>query len=158
MSNGFTLIEILVVLTIVGLVTGGSAVYLNRSNSLQKIDTSKQEILSNLRFARNLAITNQKPAGFSGDLKQIAVLLSSDGVITTWPNTINVGPSYFTKDLTANGVNLALSVGTSFGFSAYEGRFIGIGDTLTIKISSQELLMTDTKQLIITRSGLINDL
>lgn len=159
MSRGFTLIELLIVLTIVGLVTGGGVVYLNRSNALQKIDTAKQEILSNLRFARNLAITNQKPSGF-GALAQVRVSLTSGGVMTSWPvDTVGgVGASYFSKDLTQDGVSVTLSVGTTFGFSAYEGRFMGVGNTLGIKIASTELAVGDTKQLIITQSGLINDL
>lgn len=160
MSRGFTLIELLVVLTIVGLISGGSVVYLNRSNGLQKLDAAKQELLSNLRFARDLAITNQKPFGF-GTLSQVRVNLSSDGIITAWPvDTANgVGASYFSKDTTQDGVVLTLSsIGSTFGFSAYEGRFKGESSTLNINISSTDLAVGDTKQLVITQSGLINDL
>lgn len=157
MSKGFTLIELLIVLTIVGLVTGGSVLYLNRSNSLQKIDTSKQEILTNLRFARNLAITNQSPVGF-GSLSQVRVSLNSEGVMVLTPVNVGggLGVNYFSKDVTPNGVELTFSNGSPFGFSAYEGRFLGVGSSVVITIS--ELSVGDTKQLIVTQSGLINDL
>ena len=157
MSRGFTLIEMLIVLTIIGLITGGGVLYLNRSNAVQKIDTSKQELLSNLRFSRNLAITNQKPSGFAGNLTQVAVSLGANGVMSAWPNTVGVGQSYFSKDITPDGITLTLSSGT-IGFSAYEGRFLGVGNTVVITISSSELTSSDDKQLIINQSGLINDL
>lgn len=159
MSRGFTLIELLIVLVITGLITGGGLLYLSRSNSLQKINTSKQEVLSNLRFARNLAITDQKPSGF-GNLAQVNVSLSSNGTMVLKPIDITgaAGPNYLSKDLTPDGVTVTLSAGTTFGFSSYEGRFIGVGNTLVITFSSVELSVGDTKQLIITQSGLINDL
>lgn len=157
MPKGFTLIELLITITIIGLVTGGGILYLSRSNALQKIDTSKQEILSNLRFVRNLAITNQKPFGF-GNLAQYKVTLDANGLMTTWPVDMagGIGSSYFSKDLTPDGVILNLSNGSPFGFSSYEGRFLGVGSSMVINIS--ELSIGDTKQLIITQSGLINDL
>lgn len=157
MLKGFTLIELLITITIIGLVTGGGILYLSRSNALQKMEASKQEILSNLRFARDLAITNQKSTGF-GSLAQYRVVLDSSGVMTLWPvdTAGGVGSSYFSKDLTPDGVILNLSNGSPFGFSAYEGRFLGVGSSMGINIS--ELSVGDTKQLIITQSGLINDL
>lgn len=158
MSRGFTLIELLIVLTIVGLLTGGGILYLNRTNAVQKIDSAKQEVLSNLRFARNLAITNQKPNGF-GNLGQVRVSLTANGIVTAWPvdTAGSVGTSYFSKDATPDGINTVLSTGTTFSFTPYEGRFLGTGDTLMITISSTEVDSSNNKQLIINQSGLIND-
>ena len=159
MSRGFTLIELLIVLVITGLITGGGILYLSRSNSLQKINTSKQEVLSSLRFARNLAITDQKPFGF-GNLSQVNVSLDPGGMMILKPidTAGSAGTNYLAKDLTPDGVTITLSAGTTFGFSSYEGRFLGVGNTLIITFSSPELSVGDTKQLIITQSGLINDL
>lgn len=157
MSRGFTLIEILVVLTVIGLITGGGILYLTRTNSIQKVDTTKQELLSNLRLARNLAITDQTSAV---NMSQVRVKLDANGIMTLWMVDVagGVGSSYFSKDISPDGVNIALSVGTTFGFSAYEGRFIGTGNTVVITISSKESTSIDSQKLIINQSGLINDL
>lgn len=156
MSRGFTLIELLVTITIMGVLAGGGVLYLTRSNSVQKIDTAKQELLSNLRYARVLATTNQIPPGFSGQLNRVAVNLGTNGFMSVWPNAVGVGPSYFSKDLTQDGINLSMSSG-GIAFTVYEGRFVGVGSTMVITISSNDLTADNDKKLIITQSGLIND-
>ncbi len=60
-SNGFTLIEIIIVLSLMVLVTGLSMVFYTRALPQYRLDATTREMISELRRARTLArIQNEK--------------------------------------------------------------------------------------------------
>lgn len=143
---GFTLIELLISMTIGMLVVGFGSMALNNFNEQQKVEIAKQELLANLRLARNYATTNQLASG--GD--RIAVTISAGGIIeaiTQYENS-DIGDSFFSKDITPEGVNISQAV---IEFSITDGR--SIGGTLSIAVSG--IGGSLVKNIKIDESGLI---
>jgi len=142
---GFTLIELLIAMTVGILVVGFGTVALNNFNEQQKVEMAKEELLANLRLARNYATTNQLTNG--GD--RIVVVVNTDGVIeaiTQNDSNNDIGTSFFSKDITPDGISINAPI---IRFSGTEGR--SIGGTLSISISGSNL----TKSIKIDESGLI---
>lgn len=63
--NGFTLIELIVVTTIIALLTGGGIAAYNRFNEKQILEQAALDLKSNLRVAQNRALSGEKPTGCS---------------------------------------------------------------------------------------------
>lgn len=115
-------------------------------NGNQKLESAKEEILANLRVARNYAITNQLPNGAD----RVLFSLSSTGDLTIKPqNSVgDVGSTFLAKDLFTNEIG-AIMVGSSIIFSVTDGRSLS-GD---IGITLVSTLTTSTKNILIQNSG-----
>ncbi|MDD4026896.1 MAG: prepilin-type N-terminal cleavage/methylation domain-containing protein [Candidatus Shapirobacteria bacterium] len=151
---GFTLIELLVAITIGMLVVGVGSVSLNKFNEGQKVEAARQEILANLRLARNYAITEQ----FNED-----VPANTDRVIVTIVNGTMVAKSqrgdtplsgdqtFFSKKI--NLKNISVTISNPIKFSVTDGRSIDGIVQITVKGdgSSDNI----SKIIIIDNSGLI---
>jgi len=75
---GFTLLELLVVLLLVGLLTALVFPSIGRGVQTLRLKTSSREIVATLRLARSKSITEQKIYWVSFDLEKNQVELSSD--------------------------------------------------------------------------------
>jgi len=60
-TNGFTLIEIIVTVTIIMLLSGFAVVRYTEYNNRQRVKQSALDLKSNLRFAQQKAVSGQKP-------------------------------------------------------------------------------------------------
>lgn len=159
MNKGFTLIELMVAIVIGMLVVGFGSVSLNNFYENQKVDVVKQELMSNLRLARNYAITNQFPTDSSADTDRVAVSINDEGLMTVGTQTTGdvgndavVKYNFFSKDITPKGVGVIFygPGGTNIiRFSVTDGR--SIGGTASIIISG----VNATKNIKIDESGLI---
>ncbi|MDD4784934.1 MAG: prepilin-type N-terminal cleavage/methylation domain-containing protein [Candidatus Shapirobacteria bacterium] len=152
---GFTLIELLVAITIGIVMVGLGSVALNSFNDQQKVDTTKQELLANLRLARNYAITNQLPSGGN----RVQVTIDGSGVMTIQSRDAgNTGAVIlFSKDITPDGVTATISP-TTIRFSVSDGRSFNLSGTTLIGTTATALVVGDvgTSKLIkIDESGLI---
>lgn len=158
-ERGFTLIELTVAITILGVLIAGSLVYINRFNSRQKLNAVREEIVAYLRMARDYAISLQNPDG--DDLTYVKVDFE-DGMMKAWPN--GIGSTYFAKEVAPAGV--AVSMDSDLLFSAYEGKVmmldvgnslvpVDIGETVTISVAMEGDLSSSTT-IKISSSGLIN--
>jgi general secretion pathway protein H len=76
--SGFTLLELLVVLLLIGLLTALVFPSIGRGMGALKLKTSSREIMATLRLARSKAITEQKIYWVSFDLEKNEIELSSD--------------------------------------------------------------------------------
>lgn len=163
---GFTLIELMVVVTILMIISGGSFVYISRFGAIQKIEQSRRKIADNLRLARNYALTNQTKGG--DELLYVAVEIGSDGTMEALANG-EASLSYFSEDVTESEISLVKSPSGSIFFSAYEGKLlktnnspppnfvpVGIDETVRIVISSTAAV-GETRAVEILPSGLINE-
>lgn len=166
--RGFTLIELMIVVVIVILLTGGGIVYLNRFNAVQKVETTKDQLITNLRSARNYAITRQLPQGAEtgediNTLKYISAGLNN-GILTVKFN--DVGTSYFSKQIAPSGVGVSIS--GNLWFAAADGKLVkeedvggsivpvGVGESITsIFITTGEV--GESRVVEINASGLINE-
>jgi len=142
-KQAFTLIELMVAITIGMLVVGFGSVALNDFNEKQKVEAVKQELLADLRLARNYAVTNQLPEGGN----RVTVIIDSDGLTTIESQDINNNfvENFSSKDITPKGVSISAPV---IRFSVTDGR--SIDGAVNIGISGVVI-----KNIKIDGSGLI---
>lgn len=148
-KNAFTLIELMIAITIGLLTVGLGAVSLNDFNERQKIESTRQELLANLRLARNYAITNQFPGGSSSDTDRVAVDIDINGLMTVGTQTsgnVGTGYTFFSKDITSG--DILITPNKLIKFSVTDGR--SINGIINIGISGNIL-----KNIRIDDSGLI---
>lgn len=147
---GFTLIELLVAITIGILVVGVGSIALNDFNEKQKVEAAKEELLANLRLARNYAITNQIPTNSPSDTDRIAITIDSNGLMTVGTQNsgnINTGYTFFSKDVTPN--NIFITKDKDIKFTVTNGR--SINGVINVGISGNSVV----KNIKIDESGLI---
>ncbi len=162
--KGFTLIELLIVITMMLLVTGGTIVFVNRSNSEQKIAATKNELIGNLRMARNYARTLQVPSGYVGNLEYVVVSLNTSGQIVVYPNPWDTeGVRYIETDISPSGVGTSMYPNQLF-FAAYEGKLLKVEDGRVVPRGSDEMVtivisstegVGNTESIIINSVGLL---
>lgn len=147
-KTGFTLIELLVAITIGILVVGFGSVALNDFNEQQKVKAVKQELIANLRLARNYAITNQ----LGNNATKVVVSITSDGILTI--KDYPTSKIFFDKDITPNGIIIGAS---TIYFSVNDGRSVTnatplVGNTVTISVTGTDGVAENIK---IDESGTI---
>jgi prepilin-type N-terminal cleavage/methylation domain-containing protein len=150
-SFGFTLIELLIAITIGMLVVGFGTVSLNNFFENQKVELTRQELMANLRFARNYAATNQ----FTDDGNRLSVTINNDGLMemkSYKEDDITYVETIFSKDITPKNIGvtfLSSFLSGAIKFSVTDGR--SIGGTASIIINGANT----TKIIKIDESGLI---
>lgn len=94
MKRGFSLVELIVSVVIVSLISGGALVYLNKFNSRQKLEKTKEEIVASIKLVQSYAKGRQLPQGSTAsELKYVRLELNSGSVTAS----DDVGTSYFSK-------------------------------------------------------------
>src|SRR3990167_3414357 len=79
MKLGFTIVELIIAVSIGMLMTGMGVVSLNNFNAKQELKSTRSELIALLRQARNYAKTQQIPDGFDVDSRGYSgVLLAVD--------------------------------------------------------------------------------
>ena len=135
-SFGFTLVELMVSVTIMVVLLAIGTFSISQFIETKKVLGVKDELLTQIKLARNLSITNQLPDQ-TFDLKFVKVTILNkninvDGIKSDGITTL----SFFTKnistdtDLTINLKNNGTNV-TSFGFSGRSGRLTDGNGNLT---------------------------
>lgn len=134
MRRAFTLIEILVSVTIVAVISGGALVNLNKYSSRQRLQKSVGEVNSALKLAQNYAKTRQLPIG-SGetDLKYIRVFIKDDKYMVAEAN--GVGSTYFHILVNTDEIEVGSTPAEIFFWSG-NGRLVG--DTIGTVYASSE--------------------
>ena len=102
--KGFTLIEIIIVLFIIGLATGIAGIMISRNTSNVGLRTFTKEIASVLRYARNSAVSEKQIYCLAVDHEKNMVTLFSES--TDYKN-INI---VLSKDL-PDGIELVIGDG-----------------------------------------------
>jgi prepilin-type N-terminal cleavage/methylation domain-containing protein len=127
-KNGFSLVELVISLTIILLLTGIGVTTFSGLMRAKEVSTAKSELISWLSLSRNLAITGQLPDKSLG-LKFVKVTFSStdftvDGVDNGTPAvTSRFFLKTFGNDLDIDDVTVTPNI-TSFGFNKGSGRLM----------------------------------
>jgi general secretion pathway protein H len=79
-SSGFTLIELIVVLIIIGIATGLAGIYIGSSSDNLAIRTFTKDISAVLRYARNHSVAEKRVYHFAVDTEGGSYSLYSDSV------------------------------------------------------------------------------
>jgi prepilin-type N-terminal cleavage/methylation domain-containing protein len=159
-KNGFTLIELMVAITVSMIMMTGLGLSINNYYNVEKINQTNGDLVSLISLARNLAVTNQRPAGFTEDLGRVVVNVNSNGLVEAFAygNVSGIGGSYFSKDIADNRVSTTIS--GDLRFVAGTGKLVdNFGNLLPssteigIVIASEDV--GETRQVIITSLGTI---
>jgi len=162
-GQGFSLVELLVVVSIVLLLAGGAFVYINDFNAKQKMESTRKEVVANLRLARSYALTGQKSG--SDDLNYVEIRISQDGLMEAWPNE-DVGSSYYSVDVSPIGVGISVVPDESLFFKAYEGKMLKRVDSVLVSFPVDQTVKVviasgegvgETRVVEIKSSGMINE-
>ena len=139
-SKGFTLIELLVAITVVALISGGALIYLNNFNSKQKLNNSKETMVSYLKLAQSYAKTRQAPIGYTGtELRYVQVMMSGNN-LTAGIN--GIGTTYFSNPINNGEVTVSFDPAIVYFWAGgilshdNEGTFYGVGESVAAIVKS----------------------
>ncbi|MFA7300925.1 MAG: type II secretion system protein [Candidatus Shapirobacteria bacterium] len=155
--KGFTLIELMISVTLLMIFTVSGAIYLNNFNTKQKLDRVKSEVESLVRLAQNFAKVRQYPAGGSGEVNYVGLSKSATGNIEIVVN--GVGESYVSTKINESGLVVTLNPttmyfwgGTGHLSSNINGNFFGPNQKANITISLNQGI-AETRVVIINFLG-----
>lgn len=157
-DNGFTLVELIVVVVIMMVLVGVGSMSLNNFNNQKDLEVARNDVSGHLKLARNLAITKQLPGSVT-NLKFVGVNIVSNGVTIVGVDDVGITyPASPYSKLTINTKN-GVTVGVyNFGFSKSTGRLTDrdgnlIGTTMTVVLSRG----TDERKISISNLGVISN-
>ena len=127
--KAFTLIELMVVVSISLFMISSVAISLNKYYSREKVTQATNRIISLINLARSYAVTNQFPTGFS-NIDYVSIVLKTNGKISAFPvNLSGTGPSYFSEKVgTGDIITTAITFGT-LNFAVGSGKLVGKNDS-----------------------------
>ena len=160
MKSAFTLIEILVSMTILALISGGGLVYLNNFNTRQALNKSKDDVVSSIKLARSYAKTRQVPFGSAEtELKYVQFQMVGKNLVA---GANGIGSTFFNMVATNNSIGVSsIPVIIYFwggnGFLAKDslGTMFGVGETVSIFVQSRNNLL-GYYRIIVNDLGQIN--
>jgi len=150
---GFSLVELIVSVVIISLISGGALVYLNKFNSRQKLEKTKEEMVASIKLVQSYAKGRQLPQGSTeSELKYVTLRLNGD-FVTAYANN-DVGTSYFSNKIVENSETVVTFSRPSIIFWSGNGRLAlntggtayEVGKTETITI--QQTIESTEKYLI----------
>ncbi|MCW1949350.1 MAG: prepilin-type N-terminal cleavage/methylation domain-containing protein [Candidatus Shapirobacteria bacterium] len=129
MKRGFTLVELVVSVTLILLLTGIGVTSFASLLKSRRVGTVKSEISTWVSLSRNLAITGQLPSKQLG-LKFVRMTFTSNNFTAVGvreDGTVE-SPAFFVKsyseNLDSSDISVSVSNGGSFGFNKGSGRLV----------------------------------
>ena len=107
MKRAFSLVEILVSVTILAVISGGALVYLNSFNSQQKLNKGRDEVVLAIKLAQSYAKTRQLPVGSDETELRYVQLQIKDGNLVAGAN--GIGSTYFSIRIGNEGIGVSIS-------------------------------------------------
>jgi len=120
MRKGFTLIEVLVTVSMVILLSGGVIAAFSTFNENQTLKSTSSEMLSNLRFAQTKAITGDTPSSCSG-LSGYSLTFTADTL------------DYYTIEAVCSGGSITVNT----VYLPKNVKFLALPSPITFKIMGQ---------------------
>lgn len=156
---GFTLIELIIAVTVVMVLTGVGAMSLNNFNDIKELESIRAEVSNHIKLAKNLALTKQLPDNTEiGNLEYVRVTFLNNEITIEGVNNIGVifsdSPYSKMKINAKSGVNITSA---NFGFLKSTGRLTdssGIETSVAIVVSLSR--GTNTRTININNLGIIS--
>lgn len=155
---GFTLVELIVTVTVIMVLTGVGAMSLNSFRGVKELDSVRLEVANHIKLARNLAMTKQLPEGALG-LEYVRVTFSGNEITIAGVNGAGaVFPDTpYSKMTVKNTDGVSVTSSANFGFSKSSGRL-----TTSTGQPSSPIVVTiargaDTKTININDLGIISN-
>lgn len=125
-SSGFTLVEMMVGVSLTLLITGFILTGISRYQARDKIRATTNELVSAIKLARNYAITSQRPKGYNSQLDYVAFRVTANGIITVNPVNITsgTGVAFVNKSVASQNTQITA---VNFGellFSVPDGKLL----------------------------------
>ncbi len=165
-KGGFTLIELMIAVAVLAITSGLTLLTMNNYSTNQAQAAVRSEIVANLRMARSLAKTMQKPDGFTGDLRYVEVIIYGNVVMEAWAyDSLGVGATYFSRNVAKKGVAVSEVVSGEIIFAPYEGKLMEFVGTDLVPLAdgdSREILVgagdfSETIVIEIRPQGVVED-
>ncbi len=163
---GFSLVELMVVIAVMGLLAGGAVVFINRFNAQQRFTSSVEKTITQLKLARNYAVTLQRPD--NSKLTAVVVTIDAGGTMTAVPYPESEDDDYkqfkyFSTKVVEEGITVS-SVPVTIRFAPVTGKLLDSTYKLDdapgdIKISFSSVEGATSKEKIkIDKSGVISEM
>ena len=157
MNKGFTLVELMISITILLVSVMSGTTYFSKFNTRQKLDKNKSEMELMVLQAQNYAAVKQMPNGITGSLKYVELSKNVNGFIEAKVN--GIGVSYFSNKITDVDTTITLNPsilyfwgGTGQLSADSNGRFYSPDQTANIVISTN-VGVAETRTIIINALG-----
>lgn len=159
-AGGFTLIELIVTVTVIMVLVGAGSVSMSNFNGIKELEAAREQVGNHLKMARNLAITKQLPEDNISKLEYVRVNFDGNKVIIEGVDNLGTGytsPPYSTTSVkTESGVNINPS--SNFGFMKSTGQLTDangklVGTTMTVEISRG----TSIKTINVSNLGVVSN-
>lgn len=150
---GFTLIETIVVVTMMGLMVGLGSVYFSRNSSQRAIDETASKLISQIEMARNNAKVRNSPSGSAGSNFTFVELEVIDGVAII---TNSIGYTYSEVPISSSGVTVNNIDECGLCFAAGNGKLVdssGVSKTDEVQIAISG--GGSSKNVTVSTSGLV---
>ncbi len=144
MKRAFTLIELLISVTIIAVVLGGGLIYFNNFNQRQKLERTEKQIVADLKLAQSYAKTRQVPMGFAaGDLAYVQVQFSAGNLVA---GANGIGATFFSDKMPYNNeIGVGMSPAVIYYWAASGkissdpgGNFLGENNRVRIQIQRDD--------------------
>jgi len=104
--KAFTLIELMVAISLMIIFSAGGVVYLNNFNSRQKLDKAKTEVESMVRLAQSYAKSKQAPNGSTDEVRYVTLSNSSNKIDASVNGTAT---TYFSNKILEDGLTITFN-------------------------------------------------
>lgn len=166
-QTAFTLIELMVAVTIMMLMAGGGVIYLNNFNSRQKLASAKSQVVSALKMAQDYAKTKQLATNATDGTQSPVRCVAADftnNKVSIHGETTNL---YFIQQQTLGdaGISVATVLGNGTTvipcFAIYEGKLVDYATQIPFPNTIQALVsikdVNTTATVVINPSGVIDE-
>ncbi len=154
---GFTLVELIVTVSIIMILTGVGAMSLNSFNGVKELESVRDEVGNHLKLARNYAITKQLPVGKGTGLDYVRVSFSGNNITIAG---VDGSTDYFESPYSTKTVPVGISISSTsdFGFAKSTGQLkTSTGDDTTMTVVVTLSRGTNTRSININNFGQITN-
>ncbi len=158
-KKGFTLIELMVTVSLMIILVGGGVIYLNNFNIRQKLDKAQAEVASTIKLAANFAKVKQSPLGNSDEVNYVRLRVNG---LNVEADINGVGTTYFSKNILESGLTVTFNPAILYFWGGsgqlsndVNGSFYGATQKADVRISINQGI-AETRVIFINSLGGVN--